>query len=51
MTPNTMLDQVGNNTSSAASDEMTLGKVIAFIAAGAFIVYGLPWLLSAVAGA
>ena len=44
-TPKTMLDQVGRNTSKQ-HDAASWGEVVAYVAAGLFIVYGLPWVSS-----
>ena len=42
--PNTMLDQVGRNTSK--HDAASWGEVVAYVAAGLFIVCGLPWIIT-----
>ena len=43
-TPPTMLDQVGRNTTRHYN--VSWGEVAAYIAAGLFIVYGKPWIIT-----
>ena len=43
-TPHTMLDQVGRNATQ--HDNHLMGEIAAYVAAGLFIVYGLPWIIT-----
>ena len=43
-TPPTMLDQVGRNATQ--HDDASLGEIVAYVAAGLFIVYGMPWIIT-----
>ena len=43
-TPHTMLDQVGRNTSQ--QDDASWGEIALYVAAGLFIVYGMPWVIT-----
>ena len=40
----TMLDQVGRNATQ--HDDASLGEIVAYVAAGLFIVYGIPWIIT-----
>ena len=42
--PNTMLDQVGRNTTQ--HNDALWGEIAVYVAAGLFIVYGLPWIIT-----
>ena len=43
-TPHTMLDQVGRNATQ--HDNASWGEIAAYVAAGLFIVYGMPWIIT-----
>ena len=43
-TPRTMLDQVGRNATQ--HDNASLGEIVAYVATGLFIVYGIPWIIT-----
>ena len=43
-TPHTMLDQVGRNATQ--HDAASWGDIVAYVAAGLFIVYGMPWIIT-----
>ena len=43
-TPHTMLDQVGRTATQ--HNAALWGEVVAYVAAGLFIVYGLPWIIT-----
>ena len=45
--PHTMLDQVGcNTTRHDDDDEASWGEIAIYVAAGLFIVYGMPWIIT-----
>ena len=44
-TPHSMLDQVGRNTTQHY-DAALWGEVVAYVAAGLFIVYWMPWIIT-----
>ena len=47
MTPHTMLDQVGRNTTQHDDDDdASWGEIAIYVAAGLFIVYGAPWIIT-----
>ena len=47
MIPPTMLDQVGRNTTQHDDDDdASWGEIATFVAAGLFIVYGMPWIIT-----
>ena len=43
-TPHTMLDQVGRNTTRHYN--VSWKEITIYIAAGLFIVYGMPWFIT-----
>ena len=43
-TPHTMLDQVGRNTTRHYNTSWK--EITVYIAAGLFIVYGIPWIIT-----
>ena len=43
-TPRTMLDQVGRNATQ--HDAASWGDIALYVAAGLFIVYGIPWIIT-----
>lgn len=43
-TPHTMLDQVGRNATQ--HDNASWVEIVAYVAAGLFIVYGMPWIIT-----
>ena len=43
-TPHTMLDQVGRNATQ--HDDASWGEIALYVAAGLFIVYGMPWIIT-----
>ena len=53
-TPRTMLDQVGRNTTqhdqvgrnTTQHDDASWGEIAVYVAAGLFIVYGIPWIIT-----
>ena len=42
--PNTMLDQVGRNATQ--HDAVSWGEIVAYVAVGLFIIYGMPWIIT-----
>ena len=45
-TPHTMLDQVGRNTTQHDDDDASWSEIAIYVAAGLFIVYGMPWIIT-----
>ena len=43
-TPHSMLDQVGHNATQ--HNNASWGEIVAYVVAGLFIVYGLPWIIT-----
>lgn len=43
-TQHTMLDQVGRNATQ--HDDASWSEIVAYVAAGLFIVYGMPWIIT-----
>lgn len=44
--PHTMLDQVGCNATQHDDDDVSWGEIAIYVAAGLFIVYGMPWIIT-----